>query len=150
MKILILYTFFIFISYKYANRFASSVIVNCIELQKTSLIHNVFIRKKTLENVNMKRLLKHNAKWANSIDIFWVPNKNIHLITTFFWFSRILIIMNISNVYSSSKTTQRPQTTENEKVDWLWVVIFIGIIVPIVCFSSFMLYLYRKKRSEFF
>lgn len=58
--------------------------------------------------------------------------------------------MNILNVFSSLKTTQRPQTTENEKVDWLWVVIFIGIIVPIVCFSSFMLYLYRKKRSEFF
>lgn len=58
--------------------------------------------------------------------------------------------MNISNDYSSPKTTQRPVTTENEKDALLLVVILIGVIVFIVCFTSFMLYLYRKRKSEFF
>lgn len=58
--------------------------------------------------------------------------------------------MNISNDYSSPKTTYRPVTTENEKDAWLWALVLIGIIVFIVSFSSLMLYLYRKRRREFF
>lgn len=58
--------------------------------------------------------------------------------------------MNILNVYSSLKTTHRPETTENDKDDWLWVVIIIGILMLIFSLSSLMLYLYRKKRGGSF
>lgn len=87
------------------------------------------------------------------IFLFWVSIKTIHLITNFSrWFNIIKIwnIMNISNDYSSPKTTYRPVTTENEKDAWLWAVILIGIIVFIVSFSSLMRYLYRKRRSKLF
>ncbi|XP_065928868.1 uncharacterized protein [Magallana gigas] len=48
---------------------------------------------------------------------------------------------------SSPNTTHRPKTTENNKEDWLWVVIVVGIVGVSVCVLSCMLYFYRKKRK---
>lgn len=59
-------------------------------------------------------------------------------------------MMNISNVYSSPNTTHLPKTTDDDKNDWLLMIILIGILEFIVCFSSFMMYIYCKKRSESF
>lgn len=53
------------------------------------------------------------------------------------------------NVYSSPKTTHRPDT-HVIKDDWLWLVILIEIFVFFVCVSIFMLYLNRKKKVSLF
>uniref|UniRef100_A0A8W8P0M8 Novel STAND NTPase 3 domain-containing protein n=1 Tax=Magallana gigas TaxID=29159 RepID=A0A8W8P0M8_MAGGI len=47
---------------------------------------------------------------------------------------------------SSPKTTQHPITIEHGKIDLIWVVLLIGTMVFMSCFSILMLYLYRKKR----
>ncbi|XP_052695637.1 uncharacterized protein LOC128174033 [Crassostrea angulata] len=47
---------------------------------------------------------------------------------------------------SSPKTTTHHPKTENDKDDWFLVGILIGIIEPIVCFLSFVLYSNCKKR----
>lgn len=63
-------------------------------------------------------------------------------------------MMNISNMslhIYSSPNVNRPEATENDKDDWLLVVFVIGIIVFIIsCISFFILYFYRKRKSEFF
>lgn len=60
-------------------------------------------------------------------------------------------MMNIPNMslhICSSPNVNRP---ENDKDDWLLVVFVIGIIVFITsCISFFILYYYRKRKSEFF
>ncbi|XP_052704012.1 uncharacterized protein LOC128180166 [Crassostrea angulata] len=45
---------------------------------------------------------------------------------------------------SSPNTTHHPETSELDTDDWLWVLIVISIVV--VCFSSCMLYVYRKRK----
>eukprot|EP00105_Crassostrea_gigas_P035546 XP_019919694.1 PREDICTED: uncharacterized protein LOC105320458 [Crassostrea gigas] len=46
---------------------------------------------------------------------------------------------------SSLNTTHQPETSGLDMDDWLWVLILISIVV-VVCFSSCMMYVYRKRK----
>lgn len=57
------------------------------------------------------------------------------------------IQVKVFTIYSSPNITRRTEISENDKVDWLWVLIVIGIIVVVSCFSSCLLYCKRRGES---
>lgn len=59
-------------------------------------------------------------------------------------------MMNILNVYSFLNIIYFFKIIDDDKNDWFLMIILIGIFEFIVCFLFFMMYIYCKKRSEFF